>query len=135
MILSKNGGALAKMLPAFKLGLAGRLGSGKQYWSWITLDDAIRAIVHILLDDSLSGPVNIVSPNPITNAEFTKTLGKALHRPTILPTPAFALKMLPGGFAKEMLLSSIRAIPEKITRTGFALEHPDIASAMNAILG
>ncbi|MBI3457993.1 MAG: TIGR01777 family protein, partial [Candidatus Rokubacteria bacterium] len=106
VILTPAGGALATMLLPFRLGLGGRLGSGAQYWSWITLDDVVSAIAHAIATDGLAGPVNVVAPTPVTNGEFTATLGRVLGRPTLFPVPAFALRLLLGDMARELLLAS-----------------------------
>ncbi len=119
VILAREGGALARMLPIFRLGLGGRLGSGRQFMSWITLDDALGALRFVVADDSLSGPVNLVAPNPVTNREFTKTLGRVLHRPTLLPAPALALRIALGEMAGEMLLASARVLPRRLLASGF----------------
>ena len=111
VILDKNGGALAKMLPPFRMGVGGRVGSGKQWMSWIALDDVVGGIKFALANDSLKGPVNFVAPNPVTNAEFTKTLGKALSRPTLFPIPAFGVRLAFGEMADALLLSSQRVQP------------------------
>lgn len=133
-VLSPKGGGLAKMLPAFKLGIAGRLGSGKQYMSWISLDDTVRAILHIIVTSSLSGPVNIVAPHPVTNQEFTKALGKAIHRPTIIPVPAFLLRLLFGEGADMLILCSQEVKPSKLQQTGFVFSHPNLPAALKAVL-
>ena len=135
VILSPAGGALQKMLPAFQLGGGGTLGSGEQYMSWISLDDVVGAIHHALVTDSVSGPVNVVAPEPVTNTEFTKTLGKVLGRLTILPVPSFALKMLLGEMAEELLLSSARVVPQKLEKTGYEFRHPELEGALRSLLG
>ncbi len=134
MVLSSSGGALARLLPLFRTGLGGRLGSGRQYVSWITLVDLVSTIVFALRDESLAGPVNAVSPNPVTNARFTRTLGKILHRPTVLSVPAFVLRLTVGQMADEMLLASARVQPQKILNRGFAFAHPDLESALKNLL-
>ncbi len=134
MVLSSQGGALKKMLPLFKAGLGGVIGDGKMYMSWITLEDIVRVINFCLNSDELDGPVNTVAPNPVTNKEFTKTLGKILNRPTWLPTPAFALKLALGEMADELLLSSIRAVPEKLLNSGFAFRHLNLSDGLIASL-
>ena len=130
VVLNKNGGALAKMLLPFKLGLGGIIGSGKQYWSWIGLNDLVRAIVFCLENETLSGPVNAVSPNPMTNRDFTMGFGTVLHRPTIFPMPAFAARLALGEMAEDLLLSSIRVEPEKLLRSGFQFAQPDLVSCL-----
>ncbi len=133
VVLAREGGALARMLPLFRYGLGGRLGNGRQYMSWISLDDAIGAIRFLVENDSLSGPVNIVSPHPATNREFTKTLGRALRRPTFLPVPAFALRIALGEMADEMPLSSARGVPRKLIQTGFVFRDADLESSLRII--
>jgi hypothetical protein len=134
-VLSGHGGALAKMLTPFRLGLGGRLGSGSQWVSWIAIEDEVAAIVHILGEESLVGPVNATAPNPVTNAEFTKALAGALHRPAVLPVPAPALRLLLGReLADELLLVSQRVIPERLNGSGFQFRTPEIASALARVL-
>jgi hypothetical protein len=135
VVLSRRGGALAKMWLPFNLGLGGKLGNGRQYMSWISIDDTIRAILHVLEKDSLHGPVNVVAPNPVTNRDFTKALGRALSRPTIFPVPGFMLRILIGEIADAALLASCRADPEKLTASGFKFEYPDLDSALQSVLG
>jgi hypothetical protein len=130
VILCPKGGALAKMLLPFKLGGGGRVGSGKQYRSWISIDDAAGAVHHALMTDSLSGPVNAVAPNAVTNAEFTKTLGRVLHRPTMVPMPAFAARLALGEMADELLLASIRVEPKELNRSGYDFRQPTLESAL-----
>ncbi len=130
VVLSKKGGALSKMLLPFQMGAGGQIGSGKQYMSWIALDDVASAIITCLTDPELSGPVNVVAPNPVTNIEFTKALGKVLGRPTIMPLPAFAAKLVMGEMADELLLSSSRVIPEKLTQQGFQFRYPLVIEAL-----
>ena len=130
MILSPSGGALAKMLPIFKLGLGGSLGSGRQWMSWITLPDVVSIIHHLLTHDDIGGPVNVVSPNPVTNHEFTKALGKALKRPAFMPAPALALKLILGEMADELLLSSQRVMPKKLLDAGYRFEQADLEEAL-----
>ena len=129
------GGALAKMLLPFKLGLGGRIGPGNQFMSWVSREDAVRAILHLLRDDSLEGPVNVVAPGAVTNREFTKALGAALSRPTILPLPAALARLAFGPMADEMLLSSTRVQPVRLQEAGFEFRHPDIETAMAFALG
>ena len=134
VVLSPKGGALKEQLPFFKLGIGGKIGDGSQYWSWISIDDQIGAILHII-DGELSGPVNVVAPNPVTNAEFTSALGKALGRPTFLPTPKFAVDIRLGKEAAEaMLFWSTRVIPQALTDSGYTFEHPTIDKAFEALL-
>lgn len=134
IVLSKDGGALARMLTPFKLGLGGPIGSGRQYMSWIDLDDLIRIISYVMEAESLSGPVNAVAPNPVTNAEFTRALGRALSRPAFLPLPAFAARLAFGQMADELLLASARVRPEKLLSSGFQFNYPDIDSSLRHIL-
>ena len=130
VILAKHGGALAKMLPLFRWGLGGVLGDGKQFMSWISLNDCCRAIQHLLVNASLSGAFNIVSPNPVTNREFTKTLGNDLHRMTILPVPKFVLRLGLGEMADALLLTSCRVQPKRLNESGFTFEQPTLDQAL-----
>jgi uncharacterized protein (TIGR01777 family) len=134
IVLSKKGGALAKMLPPFLMGAGGPLGDGKQIMSWIALEDVARAIVHVLKTDSLYGHVNLVSPSPVTNTEFSKALGKALIRPAFAPVPAFAVQLLFGDMAKEVLLSSAKVLPLRLQETGFQFEYSKIDVALKQAL-
>ncbi|MCH8221545.1 MAG: TIGR01777 family protein [Proteobacteria bacterium] len=134
VILSSAGGALAKMLLPFKLGLGGVVGSGKQYWSWIALDDVLGAILHVISNDDLNGPVNCVSPNPATNREFTKTLGRVLKRPTVFPLPAFAARLALGEMADELLLPSARVIPKRLQESGYEFQYPELEEALRHAL-
>ncbi len=134
VVLSTLGGVISKMVRPFRMGVGGKVGDGKQYWSWIVLDDVARAIVHCLNTSSLSGRVNLVAPNPTTNLEFTKALGKALRRPTLLPMPAFAARLALGEMADDLLLSSTRVASDKLTKSGFKFKHTEIESAMKHIL-
>ena len=134
VVLSSAGGALRKMLTPFKLGLGGVLGSGRQYMSWITLTDLVRAIVFTLDHPEIAGPINATAPNPVTNREFTKTLGKVLHRPTILPAPAFAIRALFGEMGQRLLLEGCRAVPQKLETAGFNFEHATLEPALRAEL-
>ena len=135
VILSAHGGALATMLTPFKMGAGGVIGSGRQYMSCIAVDDCIGAIQHALSAASLSGPVNVVGPVPVTNREFTKTLGKVLGRPTIFPMPAFAARLALGEMADELLLSSARVEPKKLLESGFQFQYPELESALRHVLG
>jgi uncharacterized protein (TIGR01777 family) len=134
-VLSKAGGGLATMLLPFKLGMGGRVGSGRQYLSWIAIDDVVGAISHAILSDSLRGPVNAVAPHPVTNREFTKTLGRALWRPTILPLPAFAARMVMGEMANELLLASARVNPSRLLASGYEFQFPELKGALRHVLG
>ncbi len=135
VVLSPSGGALGKMLLPFKLGLGGRLGSGEQWMSWISLDDVSRAFVHALTDAGLEGAVNAVGPAAVTNAEFTKTLGRVLGRPTILPVPAFAARLALGEMADELLLGGQRVQPARLAATDFSFEHTTLEAALRHVLG
>ncbi|CAB5109588.1 MAG: TIGR01777 family protein [Actinobacteria bacterium] len=132
LVLDPTGGALGKMLPLFRLGFGGKLGNGKQWWSWITLHDVVRAIDFALVED-ISGPVNLTTPNPVTNQEFTSALARALHRPALFPAPAFALKAALGGFSTEVL-GSKRVIPQALQDAGFTWDYPHITEALNALV-
>ena len=134
-VLSAAGGGLAKMLTPFKLGLGGRIGSGNQMMSWIAIDDLIEAIHFVLTREELRGPVNATSPNPVTNAEFTRTLGSVLGRPTIFPLPAFAARLAFGEMADELLPSSQRVVPAKLLSSGFEFEFPELVLALRHELG
>ena len=132
LVLDPTGGALGRMLPLFRFGLGGKLGNGRQWWSWITLHDQIRAICH-LLESKIEGPVNLTSPNPVTNHEFTSALARALHRPALLPAPAIALKIALGGFSTE-ILGSKRVIPQALTEDGFTFDYPHVTSALTQLV-
>lgn len=134
IVLTNRGGALAKMLPPFKSGLGGRLGNGRQYWSWIALEDLLRIIQHVLVSRALSGPLNAVSPNPITNIEFTCTLGKVVRRPTFFPMPAFAVKLLFGQMGEEALLASCRVLPKRLEEEGFGFRFAELEGAFTSAL-
>ena len=134
VILSTAGGALAKMLPPFRMGMGGALGGGHQYMSWIALDDAVGVIQYALATESLQGPTNAVSPNAVTNQEFTKTLGKVLGRPTIFPMPAFAARLMFGEMADELLLASARVQSTKLQASGYAFQYPDLRAALRYLL-
>ena len=134
IILSAEGGALAKMLPPFRMGAGGRIGSGKQWMSWIALDDVVGVIKFALASDALRGPVNVVAPNPVTNAEFTKTLGKVLSRPTLFPIPAFGLRLAFGEMADALLLSSQRVEPVKLKQTGYHFRYSELETALRRVL-
>jgi hypothetical protein len=134
VVLAREGGALARLIPLFRLGLGGRLGSGRQYMSWITLDDAVGAIRFLLENESLCGPVNVVSPHPITNREFTRTLGRVLHRPTLFPAPSFALRIALGEMADEMLLSGARVLSKKLSDAGYKFRDPELEGAFRRVL-
>ncbi len=136
IVLSREGGPLAKMLPPFKMGVGGVLGSGRQYMSWIALDDAVAAIHHTLVTDSLQGPVNNVAPHPVTNREFTKALGRVLRRPTLFPLPSFGLRVMFGReMANELFLSSTRVVPARLLDTGYTFQYTDVEGALRHVLG
>ncbi len=134
LILSPSGGALAKLLLPFKFGVGGRLGSGKQYWSWIAIDDVIGAIHHALMNENVRGPVNIVAPHPVTNNEFTKILGGVLSRPTMFPAPSFALRLALGEMADALLLSSANIKPNRLISTGYTFRFTQLNDALTALL-
>ncbi len=135
VVLSPKGGALAKMLTPFQLGLGGRVGPGIQWWSWIHVDDIVGAIHHVLDTDSLSGPVNLVAPNPVQNFEFTKLLASALGRPAPFPVPAFAARLAFGEMAQELLLSSQRVKPGKLAASGYSFRFPELRAALEDLVG
>ena len=118
----------------FRMGVGGVIGSGRQYWSWIALDDAAGAVHHALMSDSLDGQVNAVAPHPVTNREFTKALGRVLSRPTILPVPAFAARLALGEMADELLLASTRVVPRRLLQTGFRFGDPEVEGALARLL-
>lgn len=130
VVLARGGGALAKMEPLFRYGLGGKLGTGRQWMSWIALDDALAAIRFLLHHADMAGPVNITSPEPVTNAAFTQALAKSLHRPALLPAPAFALKLAFGQMAKETLLASTRVVPKRLIDAGFPFALPRVQEAL-----
>lgn len=134
LVLSANGGALQKLLLPFRLGIGGRLSSGKSWWSWISIDDHVRAIRH-LIDSDVSGPVNLTAPEPATNAEVTKALGKVLRRPTLFPVPRFVLELILGKeLAAALLFTSARVLPARLEDSGFEFEHRDVESALRGVL-
>ncbi|MGE3163560.1 MAG: TIGR01777 family oxidoreductase [Planctomycetota bacterium] len=134
VVLSDRGGALATMLPVFRLGFGGRLGSGEQYMSWIHLDDVVAAITKLVDDDGLAGPFNLVAPHPVPNREFSDTLGRILRRPAILPVPSAVLRLLGGEMAREVLLPSIRVRPHRLLEAGFAFSHAELSGALRDLL-
>lgn len=134
IVLDKSGGALAAMLTPFKMCVGGRMGSGRQYWSWITLTDLVRVIEHCISNETLTGPVNAVSPTPTTNLDFTKTLGKVLSRPTVFPMPAFAAKLALGQMAEDLLLASARVVPAKLQESGFEFQYSELEPALRHAL-
>lgn len=133
LVVSGEGGAWARMFPLFRLGLGGKLGDGRQYWSWISLRDEIRALEFLLEREDLAGPVNLTGPTPVTNAEVTSVMGSVMHRPTVLPAPAFALKAVLGEFSTEVL-GSARVVPGVLAEAGFSFEDPTIESAIRSAL-
>lgn len=135
VILTPKGGALAKMLFPFKMGGGGVVGSGRQYWSWVAIDDVIGAIQHCLTHNDISGPVNCTAPNPATNYEFTKTLGAVLHRPTIFPLPGFVAKLALGEMAEDLLLASTRVMPNALQSSGYQFRCPTLESTLRHVLG
>lgn len=134
MVLDGRGGALPQMLAPFRLGLGGRMGNGRQYWSWIALEDVPRVILRLLESDQCQGPVNACAPEPVTNREFTRVLARVLHRPALLPAPAFALRLALGEMADGLLLSSQRAQPARLLNGGFQFLHPTLEDALRHLL-
>lgn len=134
LVLARQGGALARLLPVFRLGLGGPIGSGRQYLSWISLPDVVAVIRCALADEQLEGPVNACAPTPVTNREFARALGHALQRPARMPLPAFAARLLIGKLAPEALLASQRALPVRLQQSGFTFAHPTLDSALTAVL-
>src|ERR1022692_4109679 len=134
LVLSASGGALQKMLLPFRMGVGGNMGNGRQWWSWVDIDDLIGAIQHVINTDSLRGPVNVVAPTPVRNAEFTNTLASVISRPAILPMPAFAARLVFGQMGDELLLASQRVEPAKLMASGYVFRKPDLRHALSAIL-
>jgi uncharacterized protein (TIGR01777 family) len=134
VILSEQGGALPQMIRPFQFGVGGKIGSGKQWLSWITLDDAVAILRLAMENANITGPLNVVSPQPVTNAEFTRVLAATLHRPAFFPAPAFALRLLLGELADALLLSSQRVLPAQLQKLNHPFLHPNLASALNAVL-
>ena len=132
VVLGAQAGALARMLPLFRLGLGGPLGSGRQWMSWISLQDAVAALLFLIDTPALTGPVNLTAPEPVTNSEFTQALSRAVHRPAVLPAPAFALRLAFGQMADEALLASARIYPARLIGAGFRFAHPTVAEALAA---
>ncbi len=132
VVLTKDGGALRAMLPAFRLGLGGPVGDGRQFMSWVTLDDVVGAFQFALVNDKLFGPANVVAPQPVRNREFVRALGAALHRPAVFPLPAFVVKALLGEMGEALLLASARVKPSALEAAGFTFRHPDLAEALAA---
>ena len=135
IVLSPTGGALGRLLPLIRLGVGGKLGSGKQWWSWISLEDEVRLVLHCLDTDSLRGPVNACAPEPATNEQVVRALGKAAHRPTVLPVPKFALSIVMGGeLTDEVIMAGQRALPKVAEASGFTFTHRDLDAAARAAL-
>jgi uncharacterized protein (TIGR01777 family) len=134
-VMSREGGMLAKLLTPFKMGLGGKVGSGRQYISWVAIDDAVNAMKLAIDDQSIRGPLNIVSPHPVTNEEFTKALGHVLNRPTALAIPAFAARLTFGEMADEMLLTSQRVMPKRLTAAGYQFRYPEVEGALRRYVG
>ncbi len=134
VVLSGEGGALAKLLTPFRLGIGGRIGSGEQYMSWIALDDVVGIVKFALTNENLRGPVNVVAPHPVTNEEFTKTIGRVLGRPTIFPLPSFAARLAFGEMADALLLSSARVEPAHLTESGYHFAYPELEGALRHLL-
>ena len=135
IVLSPEGGALGVTLPIFRLGLGGKIGDGRQYWSWVALDDVVGSILHSLTNESVSGPVNVGSPDPLTNAEYTKVLGRVLNRPAIFPLPAPAARIMLGEVADALLLASQRMEPARLKETGYTFRYPELEGALRHLLG
>jgi len=135
VVLSSRGGALAKMLPAFRFGLGGPLGSGRQLLSWVALDDAVGAVYHALRTEDLQGPVNVAAPAPLAQRDFARVLGRVLRRPAFLPLPAAALRLIFGEMAEETLLASTGVLPARLTETGYRFRHPELEGALRHELG
>jgi uncharacterized protein (TIGR01777 family) len=134
VVLSTTGGALKEMLTPFKFGLGGNIGNGQQWWSWVHIDDIVGGIQHVMNNDSLSGAVNLSSPAPVRNSEFTRTLGAVLGRPTMFPMPAFVARAVFGQMADELLLASQRVEPARLSATGYAFRHRDLRTALEKLL-
>lgn len=134
IVLSARGGALAKMLPPFKLGVGGKLGSGQQFMSWIAIDDLIGVIDYALTNETVNGAINAVAPNPVTNLEFTRALGNVLKRPTIFPVPAIVIRTIFGEMADALLLSSTRVHPAKLIGASYAFRYPELEGALHRVL-
>jgi uncharacterized protein len=135
VVLSSDGGALAKMLLPFRLGLGGNMGNGRQWWSWVDLRDVVGSILHVMNNSSVSGAVNVVAPNPVTNAEFTKALASVLSRPAIFPMPAFAARLALGQMADELLLASQHVEPAKLLASSYTFQQPNLRESLRSILG
>jgi len=134
MVLSLSGGALKKMLFPFKMGLGGVVGSGKQFMSWVSINDLVEMIQYAMANESISGPLNLVSPNPVSNYQFTKTLGRSLRRPTMFPMPVFAARLMFGEMANDLLLASTKVIPRKLINAGYKFQHSALEEALQYLL-
>jgi uncharacterized protein (TIGR01777 family) len=134
LILSAVGGALPKMLPPFRIGAGGNMGNGRQWWSWIHINDVVGAILHVIRTHSLAGPVNVVGPKPVTNAEFTQALARALHRPAFFPLPAFVARLAFGQMADELLLASQKVEPDQLVASGYRFQYADLGPALDDLL-
>lgn len=134
VVLARDGGALKPMLLPFTLGLGGRVGSGRQWWSWIALADVIGGMVFVLRKQGIAGPVNVVGPSPMRNADFVAVLGRALHRPAILPVPEFLVRGAMGEMGRELLLTSARAVPRRLCEAGYAFQYATLDAALAAAL-
>jgi uncharacterized protein (TIGR01777 family) len=134
LVLSPSGGALGAMLPGFRMGVAGKLGTGQQWWSWVSLEDAVRAFLFALENGSLRGPLNLASPGAVTNEEFTRILGRVLGRPTLLSAPAFLLRLAAGEMADELLLASQRVLPRRLLQAGFHFEDAELEPTLHKLL-
>jgi uncharacterized protein len=136
MVLSTEGGALPRMVPLFRFFVGGRLGSGRQWWSWVSIDDEVGAIRFAIDRSDVAGPVNLTAPEPVTNAQFTAALGSVMHRPTVLPIPAFGPRLALGReLADELLFTSQRVLPTVLTAAGYPFAHPELHTALRALLG
>jgi len=134
MVLARDGGALARMLPVFRKGVGGPVGDGRQYVSWIALTDLVRVIRHVLVDETVHGPVNAVAPEAVANERFTQVLAAVLGRPAVLRVPAVAVKLMFGEMGRELLLASTRAVPQRLEESGFRFEYPELEAALGAVL-
>lgn len=134
VVLAKEGGALPQLLPSFKMGMGGKIGNGKQYWPWITLEDIVGVLRFAMDNEQLSGPVNVCAPQQTTNKEFTKAIGRVLKRPTFFPLPSVAVTLLLGEMGQEALLTSTRADPVKLKQAGYQFRHPEIEAALRSVL-
>jgi len=134
LVQTPDDGALQRSLPLFKLGLGGRFGAGRQWWSWVMLDDVIGVLVHALTDDGVSGPINVTAPDPVTNATYTRVLGRVLGRPAVLPIPEFGPRLVFGEMADELLYSSARVLPRATLASGYRFRHTDLEAGLRSVL-